>query len=129
MDVWKFRKCRDVSRVHAATHSVTRVSRLAKKKKREKEKYRFESIRLDSALNMKAGNRSNFYFLIGVFHLVVCQVLCLGHRAKYLRSIYLLAGRRYTDSHYFYLVIHSPFSKSNFTPSNYTDRDRKVARR
>lgn len=45
----------------------------------------------------------------------------LGHRAKYLRSIYLLAGRRYTDSHYFYLVIHSPFFKIEFHPSNYTN--------
>lgn len=47
----------------------------------------------------------------------------LGHRAKYLRSIYLLAGRRYTDSHYFYLVIHSPFFKIEFHLSNYTNSD------
>lgn len=50
----------------------------------------------------------------------------LGHRAKYLRSIYLLAGRRYTDSHYFYLVIHSPFFKIEFHLSNYTKATPKI---
>lgn len=40
------------------------------------------------------GDRSNFYFLTNVFHPTVCQVLCSGHRAKYLRSIYLLADAR-----------------------------------